>query len=75
MALVLEGFTGLQQWLVANHAQAMHFLQLAAGILDDPVARDQLRSGGAAVADGDGIGELVDPGFGRRVLGHVLRCH
>ena len=33
----------LQQRLVADHAEAAHFLHLAVGVGDDPVAGDQLR--------------------------------
>ena len=44
---------GLEHRLVADHRQAAHFLDVAVGVGDDPVARDQLRGDVAAVADGD----------------------
>ena len=39
---VFELLAGLQQRLMADHAQSAHFFDLVIGIGDDPVARNQL---------------------------------
>ena len=57
---VLEGFAGLEQRLLADHAQALDLLDLRQLVGDDPVARDQLGRHLAGVGDGDGVGEAVD---------------
>jgi hypothetical protein len=54
---VLEGLTRLEQGLLPHHAQAFDLFGVAAGVTDDPVARDQLGGGVARVGDGDGVGE------------------
>ena len=50
---------GLEQRLVAHHGQAAHLLDVAVGVGDDPVPRDQLRRHVAGVADGDRVGERI----------------
>ena len=69
---VFEAFAGLQQGLLADHAEAADFLYLAVGVGDDPVAADQLRGDVAGIGDGDGIGEnetiLSDVGLFRVVF-------
>ena len=56
---VLEALPRRQQGLVADHTQATDFLNMAFGVSDDPVPRNQLRRNIAGVADGDRIGEDV----------------
>ncbi|EEF27060.1 conserved hypothetical protein [Ricinus communis] len=72
-ARVFELFARLQQRLVADDAQAPHFLHLVVGVRDHPVARDQLGRDGARVPDRDGVGEHVlrplRVGLLRQVLG------
>jgi len=56
---VLEGFARCQQRLLAHHAQALDLLGVAARVVDDPVARDQLRRHLARVVHGDGVGKAI----------------
>lgn len=74
---ILEGLTGIQDGLLADHTQATHLLNLLQGIGDDPVARDELRCNRAAVLEGDGIGEDIAVICLIGLLGQVidLRCH
>src|SRR5450755_670179 len=65
---VLEALAGLQHGLVADHGQAAHFLDVAVGIADDPVARDQLAGHVAAVLDRDRVGERILAGIAVRLL-------
>src|SRR5574343_1543277 len=56
---VLEALARLQQRLLADDAEAAHFLYLVVGVGDDPVARNQLGRHRADVLDGDRVGEHV----------------
>ena len=56
-ARVAEALARLQVRLLADHAVAAHFLHLAVGVGDDPVARQQPCRDLALVADRDGVGE------------------
>ena len=58
-AAVLERLAGLEQRLVAYHAQALDLLAVAARVADDPVARNQLRRDLTGIGDGDGVGKAV----------------
>ena len=69
---VLEGFAGLEQRLMTDHAQPLDLFGMAVGVADDPVARNQLRGHVAGVGDRDGIGKPINVILGRRLLGQVL---
>jgi len=71
-AVIGKRCTGLNQWLLANNAQAFHFLPRATGIFNNPVPRNHLCSHLTDVFDGDEIGKRVDPIVCRRLLGEVL---
>jgi ribulose-phosphate 3-epimerase len=70
---VLKRLTRAQQRLVAHHAQALHLLGVAARIVYDPMARDQLRRHFTGVGDGDGVSKGVLAVIGGRLLAQVLR--
>ena len=58
-ARVLEALAGLQQRLLADHAEPPHFLDAVLAVGDDPVAADELRRHAAGVGDRDRVGEHV----------------
>ncbi len=64
---------GLEHRLVADNSEAAHFLEVAAGVADDPVARDQLAGDVAAVSDRHRVGERVVPLVAVGLLGQVAR--
>ena len=66
-----KDLAGLQDRLVADDRQAAHLLDVAAGVADDPVARDQLRGDVAAVLDRDRVGEGELALVAVRLLGQV----
>ena len=68
---VLKGLARLEQRLVPDHTQAFDLFGVAAGVADDPVARDQLRRQLADIADGDGVGKGVNTGLGLGLLGQI----
>ena len=72
-AAVLELLARLQQRLMADHAQAAHFLLAVVGVDNHPVARDQLGGDRAGVLDGDGVGEHVMVALGLGLVGQILR--
>jgi hypothetical protein len=69
---VLKAFAGLEQGLLAHHAQAFDLVVAAIGIINAPGARDQLGGDGAGVRDGDGVGKGVHALLGGRLVGQVL---
>jgi hypothetical protein len=56
---ITEALAGLEVGLFAHHAVAADFLNLAVGVGDDPVPREQSCRHAAFVADGDGVREDV----------------
>jgi hypothetical protein len=72
---VLEGFSGAQQGLLTDHAQAFDFLAVTAFVLNDPVARNQLHRHPARVGDRDGVGECEDILQGVALVCHVMGQH
>src|SRR5262249_42099679 len=58
-ARIAKTLTGLEVGLLADHAITAHFLDLAVGVGDHPVACHQPRRDLALVADSDGVGEHV----------------
>jgi hypothetical protein len=70
---VLKRLTGLQQGLLADHAQAAHTLGVAGGVVDVPLAGNQLRGDLARIGDGDGVREgedaLLGGGLIRQIAG------
>ena len=58
---------------MAHHAQTFDFFNMAAGVHDFPVARDQLRSNLPGVGDGDRVGKTINAVARRGLLGDVLR--
>ena len=72
---VLKHLAGLQQGLVAHHAQAFDLLMQALGVIDVPSAGNQLRANVAGISNQHGIGEGIKAIFRRRLLGQVVRCH
>jgi hypothetical protein len=56
-ARVAEALAGHQVRLLADHALAAHLLHLAVRIGDEPVAAQQFRRHGAAIADRDRVGK------------------
>ena len=69
---VVVGFAGCQYWLLANDAEAAHFLHMSVRVGDDPVPGDQLCRLVARVFNVDGVGENVALFVGRRVLRLVI---
>ena len=72
---ILEGFTGFDQGLLPDHAQALDLFGVAVGVADDPVAREQLRRRVARVGDGDGVGKIEHARRGGRLFRQVLGLH
>jgi hypothetical protein len=70
---IFELLARLQQRLPADDAEAAHLLHLAGGIGDDPVPRNQLRSHGSDVLDGNCVGKDVAVVGGIRLLGDIFR--
>lgn len=58
-ATVFKALTWLQQGLMADYAQALHFLHLVFGIRDHPVTRNQLCCHSTGIFDRDRIGKHV----------------
>ena len=59
---------------MADDRQAAHLLDVAAGIADDPVARDQLGGDVAAVLDRDRVRERELALVAVRLLGQMADC-
>ena len=64
---------GLQQRLLADHAQPLHFLHVVVAVGDDPVAAHELRGDRAGVGDGDRVREHVLVARRVGLLGEVGR--
>src|SRR6185369_10034210 len=73
-ARVLERLPRLEHRLVADDGEAAHLVDVAGGIGDDPVARDQLGGDLAAVGDRDRVRERVVALVALRLLGQVAHC-
>ena len=68
---VLEGLAGLEQRLLAHHAQALDLFGQAVGVADDPVPGDQLAGRAPAVGDRDGVSKAEHAGGGVGLFGQV----
>jgi len=54
---------------VSHDPESFDLVRVALRVFDDPVARNKLRSRGAQIGQGDGVGKGVTLGFGIRVFG------
>ncbi len=68
---VLERLTRLNQWLLPYDTEPFDFLHPTIGILNQPVAADELGGNRPMIADRDGVGETVDAFFRVRLIGQV----
>ena len=69
---VAEALAGQQVRLLADHAFAAHFLDLAVRVGDHPVTRQQPRRHLAFVADGDRVGKGVVAFLGLGLLADIV---
>ena len=60
---VFERLTRLNQRLLPHDTESFDFLHPAVGILDQPVAADELGGDRPVIADRDGVSEAVDAFF------------
>ena len=72
---VFELLAGLEQGLVANHAQAANFFVHTFSVVHIPSARDQLGRDCASVGDGDGVRKYIERSVWVRLLRQVLRVY
>ena len=69
---VFKGLPWLQQRLIAHYAQPFDFFNVAMGVGDDPVARNQLCRRITVVGDLDGVRKTVNVSTGIGLLRQVF---
>ncbi len=74
-ACIIEGSSGAQHGLLANHAGAAHFLDMAVAVCDVPVAVEKLHRARALVFDAHLITPRKEVLLRAGFLGEVFRRH
>lgn len=67
---VLKRFSGIEFWLLADNAVALHFLDMSSSIGDYPMAGNQLCANGAAVSYRHVVSEHEPFVIWLRLVGH-----